>query len=214
MIITWLGHSFFKIETQNKVIAIDPFEEEKVGLKPARFKADILLISHDHKDHNNTKVILGEPFLLDSPGEVEIDEIFIEGFETYHDNQSGTELGKNNIFMIKSEGLNIVHLGDLGEKKLKEEIIEKLGNVDILFVPVGGKYTIDHKDAMTIISQIEPKFVIPMHYKIDGIKIDLDHIDKFIKEFGVNPEKLEKFVIRKSNISQEQDTKLIVLQNQ
>jgi len=98
MIITWFGQSFFKIETQNKVIAIDPYDENYTGLKPARFKADILLVSHQHQDHNNTKLILGEPFLLDSPGEIEIDGIFVEGIETFHDNNNGATLGKNTIF--------------------------------------------------------------------------------------------------------------------
>ena len=213
MIITWLGHSFFKIETADKVIGIDPFEEEIVGLKPARFKADILLISHNHSGHNNSKVILGEPFLLDSPGEIEIDGIFIEGIETYHDNKSGIELGKNTIFMIKSEGLNLVFMGDFGEKKLKEEVIEKLGDVDILFVPVSGK-SINHTEAANLISQIEPKYIIPMHYKVEGVKLELGGVEKFVKELGINPEKLEKLVIRKSNISAEQDTKLVILQNQ
>jgi L-ascorbate metabolism protein UlaG (beta-lactamase superfamily) len=214
MIITWFGQSFFKIETQNKVIAIDPYDENYTGLKPSRFKADILLVSHQHQDHNNTKLILGEPFLLDSPGEIEIDGIFVEGIETFHDNNNGATLGKNTIFLIKSEGLNIVHLGDLGEKKLKEELLETLGAVDILFIPVGGKYTINYSEAVNIVSQIEPNFVIPMHYKIDGLKIDLDGIDKFTKEFGLTPEILDKFVIRKSNIPEEQDTKLIILQKQ
>jgi len=214
MIITWFGHSFFKIETADKVIAIDPYEEESLGLKPARFKADILLKTHDHENHSNQKVILGEPFILETPGEIELDGIFIEGVETFHDNNNGNDFGKNTVFMIKSEGLNIVHLGDLGEKKLKEEMVERLGDVDILFVPVGGKTTIGYSEAVGVVNQIEPKFVIPMHYKLDGAKTELESVDKFIKEFGLTPEKLEKFVIRKSGISAEQDTKLIILQNQ
>ncbi len=215
MILTWFGQSYFKIETQNKVIAIDPYNESSTGLKPSRFKADILLITHNHDDHNNAKLILGDPFIMDTPGEIEIDGIFIQGIEAYHDNKNGVQLGKSTIFVIKTEDLILVHLGDLGEKKLREEIIETLGAVDILLIPTGGVYTINAEEAITITNQIEPNIVIPMHYKLPGLKINLDPVDKFLKEYGVKPEQQEKLVIRKSNLpSEKEETKVIILQNQ
>lgn len=212
MIITWLGHSYFKIETKNKTIAIDPYSEDSTGLKPPRFKADILLISHNHEDHNNKKAILGEPFVLEGLGEVEIDGIFIVGIPSYHDSASGKYRGINTIFIIYAEDLKICFLGDLGEKNLKEESLEKVANSDILIIPIGGNYTIDAEEAISIINQIEPKIVIPMHYKIPGLKIKLDSEEKFIKAFSKKPEILDKLVIRKTQLPPE--TKIVFLKPQ
>lgn len=212
MIITWLGHSYFKIETKNKTIALDPYNEESTGLKPPRFKADILLISHNHEDHNNKKAILGEPFVLEGMGEIEIEGIFIEGILSYHDASAGKYRGINTIFNIYAEDLKICFLGDLGEKNLKEESLEKVSNSDILLIPIGGNYTIDAEEAISIINQIEPKIVIPMHYKIPGLKIKLESEEKFIKAFSKKEEILDKLVIRKTQLPQE--TKIILLKPQ
>lgn len=212
MIITWLGHSYFKIETKNKVIAIDPYSEESTGLKPPRFKSDILLISHNHEDHNNKKTILGEPFILEGLGEVEIEGIFIEGLSSFHDSSSGKYRGLNTIFNIYAEDLKICFLGDLGEKNLKEESLEKVSNTDILLIPIGGNYTIDAEEAVSLVNQIDPKIVIPMHYKIPGLKIKLETEEKFVKAFSKKPEILDKLVIRKTQLPQE--TKIIILKPQ
>ena len=202
---------YFKIETKGKIIAIDPFSENTLGIKPARFKADILLISHSHEDHNNKAAILGEPFVLEGPGEIEKEGIFIEGILSYHDNRLGRDRGYNTIYKIEAEDLTLCHLGDLGEKILKEETLEKLSEIDVLFIPVGGIYTIDAEEAVAIINQIEPKIVIPMHYQLKDSKIKLEALEKFLKAFGKKPEELDKLVIRKTQLPQE--TKLIVLKS-
>ena len=211
MIIQWFGQSYFKIETKNKIIALDPYFEDSLGFKPPRFKADILLISHPHEDHNNKAAILGEPFILEGPGEIEKEGIFIEGVLSYHDNRLGRDRGYNTIYKIETEDLTLCHLGDLGEKILKEETLEKLSEIDVLFIPVGGIYTIDAEEAVAIINQIEPKIVIPMHYQLKDSKIKLEALEKFLKAFGKKPEELDKLVIRKTQLPQE--TKLIVLKS-
>lgn len=208
MIIQWFGQSCFKIETKNKIIAFDPFYEDSLDFKPARFKADILLTSHPHEDHNDKTTILGEPFILEGPGEIEKEGIFIEGILSYHDNRLNQNREYNTIYKIEVEDLTLCHLGDLKEKILKEETLEKLSEIDILFIPIGGD-TIDAEEAIAIINQIEPKIVIPMHYQLKGSKIKLDALEKFLKAFGKKPEELDKLVIRKNQLSQE--TKLIVL---
>lgn len=212
MIIQWFGHSFFRIETKNKIIAIDPFSEKATGLKPSRFKADILLITHQHEDHNNKSAIMGEPFILEGPGEIEMGGILIEGISSYHDKKKGQVRGENTIYLIKSEEISVCHLGDLGESQLREETLEKVGEADILLIPIGGKYTIDYEEAVSLINQIEPKIVIPMHYALPHLKIQLESLDKFIKAIGKKPETIDKLVIRKSNLTEE--TKLIVLNKQ
>ena len=212
MIIQWFGHSFFRLDTKNKVIAIDPYSEAATGLKPSRFKADVVLITHQHEDHNNKSVIMGDPFILEGPGEIEIGGIYIEGLLTFHDKKRGQERGENTIYLLESEDITICHLGDLGEPKLKEEILEKVSNTDVLLVPVGGNYTINSEEAISFINQIEPKIIIPMHYALPNLKIKLDPIDKFIKSISKKPEVMDKLVIRKNNLPEE--TKLIVLNKQ
>lgn len=212
MIIQWFGHSFFRFDTKNKVIAIDPYSETATGLKPSRFKADILLITHQQEDHNNKSVIMDDPFILEGPGEVETGGICIEGLSSFHDKKSGQARGENTIYLLESEDITICHLGDLGEPKLKEETLEKVADADILLIPVGGNYTINHEEAVSFINQIEPKIIIPMHYALPKLKIKLDPLDKFIKSISKKPEVVDKLVIRKNNLPDE--TKLIVLNKQ
>jgi len=136
-------------------------------------------------------------------------EVLIEGIDSYHDSQQGKERGNNIIYRIEIDDISVVHLGDLGDV-LDSAQLEKLAGTDILLIPVGGKYTIDAKKAVEVISQIEPRIVIPMHYKTEGVKIDLDPLDKFIKEIGVAPSYEEKLKISKKDLPQE-DMELVIL---
>ena len=213
MIITWHGHSCFKI--QDKVgsegisLVTDPYDK-KIGLKAPNFEADIVTISHDHYDHNNASSLRGNPFIVNLAGEYDIKGVLIEGIDSYHDDKEGKERGSNIIFRLVIDDISVVHLGDLGQA-LSNGQLEKLAGTDILLIPVGGKYTIDAKQAVNIISQIEPRIVIPMHYKIPGLKIEgLDEVDKFIKELGLEPIKEEKLKISKKDLPSE-DMELILL---
>ena len=214
MQIIWHGHSFFQIliprkETSVK-IAIDPYDEQ-IGLKPPSLEADILLITHNHHDHNNIKAIKGTPFLISGPGEYEIKGVFIQGIFSFHDNAQGKERGENTIYTLESEGIKVCHLGDLGQKELTDEQLEKIGNVDILMIPIGGVYTISAKEATKVISQIEPKIVIPMHYQIPKLKIKLESLDKFLKMMGIkSPEVSKKISISQKNLPTE-GMKVIIL---
>jgi len=214
MQIQWFGQSYFKIQLKHKgedvVIATDPYGKE-YGLKPPKTQADIVTISHDHDDHNNLDAIGGEPFIIDIPGEYETKGVFIYGIKSYHDDQEGKERGINMMCRIHAEGLTIVHLGDLGAD-LSDTQLEKLGNVDILMIPVGGVYTIDAKKANALIAKIEPRIIIPMHYDIDGLKLPekLDGVDKFLKVSSLPSEELDKLKITKKDLPQE-DVKVVVL---
>ena len=169
MKITWHGQSCFKIAIKDVTLVTDPFGKD-IGLKPPHFEADIVTVSHDHHDHNNVSALRGTPFVVDGPGEYELKGVAISGISSFHDNKEGQERGKNTIFIIEAEEMRICHLGDLGEKKLTDNQLEEIGDIDILMIPVGGVYTIDSEEAAGIISQIEPRIVIPMHYKIPGLK--------------------------------------------
>jgi len=215
MVISWYGHSCFKIQTSGSsqtagqvTIITDPFAKE-VGLVPPRLQADIVTISHQHYDHNNTASVGGEPMVLNTPGEFEVKGIFIKGISSFHDAQAGQERGTNIIFTFKTEEMTLCHLGDLGQEKLTAEQLEGLNGVDVLFVPVGGKYTLDAAAAALAVNQIEPKIVIPMHYKLKNLKIPLGSVDDFLKEVGAG-EVVEKLVLKKKDLPAEEQLKVVV----
>lgn len=189
MDIYWGGQSFFKIKGKHASVIIDPFDPEYTGLKsPKDLTADMVLLSHGHQDHNSSGLITtqsGEkPMVFADCGEYEVGGIVVTGISSFHDNTQGSERGKNIIYHLMIDGLNIVHLGDLGQSKLTEEQISEIGSIDILLIPVGSIYTIDAKTAAVIVSQLEPKIIIPMHYKIEDLKFELEGCEGFLKEMG------------------------------
>lgn len=213
MNIIWYGQSCFRIQSKDITLITDPFDK-KIGLKPPYGAANIVTISHDHYDHNNYGVIKGNPFIIDGAGEYEINKVVIKGIKSYHDNKEGKEMGANIIYTIEMEGIAMCHLGDLGQESLTDNQLEKIGQVDILFVPIGGVFTIDQKSADVIISQVEPRIIIPMHYKIIGVKgslLKLDSVDKFSKEHNVSAsDKISKFSVKKKDLPQE-ESKVVLM---
>lgn len=186
MDIYFYSQALFKLKGKTATVVIDPFDPQAIGLKlpkPQELEADAVLITHDHPDHNNLSAVSGNPVRIMGPGEYEIKGVSINGVSLYHDKTQGSERGKNTIYNIQIDGLNVTHLGDLGHT-LSEEQIEEIGNTDILMVPVGGTYTIDAKLAAEVVAELEPKIIIPMHYKLPGLKVELDEVDKFLKEMG------------------------------
>lgn len=181
MDIYWYGQACFRLKGKKSSVIIDPFDPEFTGLKsPKDLTSDVVLVSHQHKDHNFTQAQM----VFDRPGEYEVGGTVVTGISSFHDNSQGSERGTNTIFHLLMDNLDIVHLGDLGQVKLSEEQVAAIGETDILLIPVGGVYTIDAKAASDIVSQLEPKIIIPMHYKIEGLKFELDPVEKFLKEMG------------------------------
>lgn len=166
----------------------DPYDSS-IGLKFPKVEADIVTTSHDHRDHNATSLVGGSPFVVAGPGEYEIKGVRIVGVSSFHDEKKGAERGKNTIYNIKIDNLFICHLGDLGQAELTSEQLEAIGEVAILLIPVGGVYTIDASGAAKIAASLEPKIVIPMHYADPGNNLQLEPVDKFLKEMGA--EKVE-----------------------
>ncbi|MBI2086090.1 MBL fold metallo-hydrolase [Candidatus Daviesbacteria bacterium] len=189
MDIYWYGQACFKLKGKNATVVIDPYDPDFTGLKlPKDLQADAVLSSHPHKDHNFTSAVINpkgdKPMVFDQPGEYEVSGVVITGTSSFHDDSQGSERGANVIFHLLFDNLDIVHLGDLGQGKLTEEQIAEIGQTDILLVPVGSIYTVDAKAASEIASQLEAKIIIPMHYKIEGLKFELDSVDGFLKEMG------------------------------
>ena len=215
MLISWLGHSCFKIQdktgTDGLTIITDPFNKD-IGLKVPNCEADIITVSHDHKDHNNTGALRGTPHIINLAGEYDVKGILIRGVESFHDEKKGKERGGNVMYRMEVDGISISHLGDLGHV-LDDKQLEVLVGTDILLIPVGGKFTLDAKKAVEVISQVEPRIVIPMHYNDGNVNItELDSIEKFVKEMGIKPIEEEKLKISKKDLPQE-DMLLYILKN-
>jgi L-ascorbate metabolism protein UlaG (beta-lactamase superfamily) len=232
MEITYLNHSSFLIKTKysgNQItkILIDPFSPD-IGIKYPKQEADIVLMSHQHSDHNYVEGVKGlsedsvlnettgslknGPFVIKTAGEYELRGIYIKGIQSFHDDKKGELRGPNVIYTVSNENLTVCHLGDLGHI-LSESQVEAIGPIDVLLVPVGGFYTIDPETAVNVISQIEPGFVIPMHYKSSKHNEEtfgkLSTLADFIKEMGIDDaKKMDSFKVEQGNI---EETEVIVL---
>jgi L-ascorbate metabolism protein UlaG (beta-lactamase superfamily) len=181
MKIRWLGHSCFLITNERGInILTDPFDET-LGYNMTKEKINIITISHEHYDHNNTMGIKGKPVVLKGPVNRDTHKIIFKGISSYHDSVYGKYRGENTIFLIKTNNLTLCHLGDLGHI-LENEQLEQMGQVDILFIPVGGYFTINYIQAEKVIDQVKPIIVIPMHYKTDAIKWSIDPLSVFLNK--------------------------------
>ncbi len=211
MEITYIGHACFEIKGEKTTIVIDPYDKQ-IGYDMPEMKADILITSHDHFDHSNIDAVSGYKLLINGPGEYEVDGTFIYGFSTFHDAKGGEERGKNTVYLIDIDGFSLVHLGDLGHE-LSKDTLEKISEVSVLMVPVGGIFTIDAKTATKVISSLEPGIVIPMHYQTKDLKIGetLAGVDKFLDEMGIDDAKQAKSLKLKNLKDVPEETEVVVL---
>lgn len=212
MLITYHGQSCFKLKGRRGTVVTDPFDPY-IGFSLPTMSADLITVSHQHKDHNAVGKVKGteahpQPFVIDCPGEYEVGGISVFGDRVYHDNSQGSERGENTIFTILLDDLRVCHLGDLGHL-LTEEQVEKIGLVDILFVPVGGLFTINPEQAMEVIRAIDPSIVIPMHYQLPEhdmkVFVDLKPLAEFTKEYGIEPAPVPKLLIEKERLPEEME---------
>ena len=184
MDITWLGHSCFMIKGRNAVVITDPYSPN-LGYSLGKPTAHIVTVSHQHEGHSYVQGIGGEPKIVTRPGEYEIGGVLIIGIATFHDNDKGTNRGKNTIYLMEIDEMTVCHLGDLGHV-LTADQVEETGNVDVLLLPVGGGSTISAPVAAEVVRQLEPKAVVPMHYKTPAISREMEPVERFLKEIGVN----------------------------
>lgn len=177
MRIQWIGHASFLIETGNRSIITDPYEAY-TGYRVLNLPADIVTISHDHRDHNAVQNVSGHPRIITGNGSFDLDGIHIEGIGAFHDNKQGGARGAISIYRFAAEGLNLVHLSDLGHLP-DAALVKKLTPVDILLVPVGGLYTIDAAAAFETVQRLQPRIVIPMHYKTAHCEFPIAMLEEF-----------------------------------
>jgi len=178
-----LGHSCFRIKGSQAVVITDPFPPD-LGYSLGKPTANIVTVSHQHPSHSYVRGIGGEPKIVQGPGEYEISGVLIIGIAAFHDAEGGQKRGKNTVYLMEVDGISVCHLGDLGQV-LTSEQVEEIGDVDVLLLPVGGVSTIDAAMAAEVIRQLEPKAVVPMHYKTPLISRELDPVEKFLKEMGM-----------------------------
>lgn len=206
MDITFLGHASFRIKGKNATVVTDPFDQKTVGFKYPKLSAEIVTSSHDHADHNQVDIVTDVKKVITGPGEYEVLGVTVLGFSTYHDEKKGAERGKNTIYVYEMDDLRLAHLGDLGHV-LSDDLVNELGTIDILMIPVGGFYTIDAEKALNIVTEIEPSIIIPMHYQSPGLAQetfkDLTGVDDFVNLTGFTAEKLDKLSVKKSDIPEE-----------
>ncbi len=182
MKIRYLGHSSFLLtESTGTAIVCDPYGDA-VGFSMPAVSADAVTVSHHHYDHDNVKAVGGNPVILDREQGYELPGVVINAVKSFHDDRHGALRGENVIFKFRMDGLDVCHLGDLGEE-CSSELIEAILPVNILLIPVGGNYTIDAAMAKEYVDRIMPDVVIPMHYRVKGCEVDIDKVDEFISLF-------------------------------
>jgi L-ascorbate metabolism protein UlaG (beta-lactamase superfamily) len=206
--VTWLGHGCFRLRGRSAAVVTDPYPPS-IGLKLQRLDADLVTISHEHENHNYTQAVKGA-YEIRGPGEYEVAGVSVIGLPSFHDAEKGARHGRNTVYLIEIDDLRVCHLGDLGHK-LDDVEAEAVTSADVLLVPVGGNTALNASLAAEIVRHLEPRFVVPMHFAIPGLKITLDPIERFLKEMGLtSAEPQPKLSVQKG--SGEYDTKVVVLE--
>lgn len=182
MDLVWHGHSCFRLRGREAVVVTDPYDGS-LGYPGLRLAADIVTLSHQDPHHSHLPAVGGEPRVVDGPGEYEVAATFVNGVGTFRDDARGKKLGRNTAYVIHLDDLAICHLGDLGHL-LTSAQIEALEGPDVLLIPVGGNCTLNGVQAAEVVSQLDPKLVVPMHYQTGNVRVELDSVERFCKEMG------------------------------
>lgn len=182
MKIQWLGHSAFRLEeSTGTVIVTDPYHPN-IGREMPRIVCDAVTVSHEHYDHNYIDAFANKPAVIKSQGIFEVKGVHVRSLMSHHDEVAGKKRGKNLIFQFRMDGVEVCHMGDIGEP-CSTRLVEALVPVNILLIPVGGTYTIDAEQAKEYVDRIMPDIVIPMHFKTRDINIDIDKAYDFLDLF-------------------------------
>lgn len=179
MRIVWHGHSCFEIEGRSTIV-VDPHDGKSLGIKAPVARADIVLITHEHFDHNCARVIRGDFATIKDPGKRELKGVRVLGIPAFHDSSEGEKRGKVTIFKFEMDGFTFCHCGDLGHD-ISDQQVQTLGEVDFLFVPVGGVFTLDGEGARRLVERVRPRVAIPMHFRYGGLSLSIQTADAFLE---------------------------------
>lgn len=205
MELTWYGLSCFCMEERSlATIVTDPYDQS-VGLPPLQLSADVVTVSHDAAGHSYVSGVTGYEYALTGPGEFEIGNVFITGIATTLDKSSAP----NVLYMFDYEGITVAHLGNMARVPTQTQI-EALEQIHVLLVPVGGGSSLNAAQAAELVSMLEPNIVVPMHYRIPGLSLALDGVERFLNEMGVtDADEEETLRISSANLAEETEVVLL-----
>jgi len=206
--VTWLGQSCFRLRGKNAVVVTDPFPPA-VGPK-LRLESNLVTVSHPHENHSHVASVK-DAYVIEGPGEYEVAGITVRGLPTYHDGQQGAEHGRNTVYVIELDDVRVCHLGDLGHS-LDDRALETIGNVDVLLVPVGGGTSLDGAKAAEVVRQVEPRYVVPMHFGHPSLRTELAPVERFLNEMGVPESEAQTRLTVQASAAGEGETKVVVLE--
>lgn len=207
MDVTWHGQSCFRLRGRGAAVVTDPYPPS-VGPR-LKLDATVVTVSHEHESHSHVQSVR-DARVIEGAGEYEISGVAVRGLPTFHDSQSGAEHGRNTVYVIELDDVRVCHLGDLGHT-LSDDALEAIGNVDVLLVPVGGGAALDGAAAAEVVRQVEPRYVVPMHFGHPAIRRELAPVDRFLKEMGLpEAEAQPKLAVQAS--SADAETKVVVLE--
>jgi L-ascorbate metabolism protein UlaG (beta-lactamase superfamily) len=205
--VTWLGQSCFRLRGKSVAVVTDPYPPA-LGPK-LKLEANLVTVSHGHESHSHVQAVR-DAYVIEGPGEYEVSGVSVHGVPTYHDASQGAEHGRNTVYVIDVDEVRVCHLGDLGHK-LDDGVLEAIGNVDVLLVPVGGTCSLDGASAAEVVRQVEPRYVVPMHFAHPAIRKELAPVERFLKEMGV-PEAEPQTRLTVQASSADAETKVVVLE--
>ena len=201
MEITWLGHSCFRLRSGDLAVITDPFPDS-IGLRMGEPRALAVTVSHQDDNHNNSEGVGGDPKVLSGPGEYEFSGIYVTGIMTPR-SAGDLQGGRNTAYLIEMENLRLCHLGD-ARSILSTRQVDELTPVDVLFLPSGGTCTVEVPQAIEMIQRLEPRVVIPMHYSVPGLRVDLKGLDVFLNEMALRDVQIQpRLNVSASNLPQE-----------
>ena len=212
MDVTWLGHGCFRLRGRSATAVTDPYPPS-LGIKLPKLEADVVTVSHPHPGHSYVDAVTTkDAFIVEGPGEYEVKGITVFGIRAFHDSNEGADQGGNTIYVLEVDDIRVCHLGDLGHA-LTDETVEAIGTpVDVLLVPVGGGKALTAAQAAEVVRTIEPRWVVPMHYRLPGLKLELDGVETFLKEMAVTEAAPQGKLIVQYSGSGEGETKVFLLE--
>jgi L-ascorbate metabolism protein UlaG (beta-lactamase superfamily) len=210
MIITYYGHSLFALETADgHTLVTDPFDAS-VGYVMGRLQGDVVTVSHEHHDHNNTSLVDGSPIVIRGEGIYEpLPNVRVTGIPSFHDEEQGARRGRNTLYLMEMDGLRLLHLGDLGHG-LNQAALNAIGRIDILMVPVGGYYTIDFNQAVVLCQALNPRIILPMHYRTTASgRLPIATVEDFLKALDVYPTPMPLLRVTKEDLAAQPSVALL-----
>lgn len=213
MDLTWYGHACFRLRGKRAAVVTDPYPSTLSGRAP-RLEADVVTISHPSPNHDSAETVGGNPYQVKGPGEYEIQDVTVLGLDSRQATPGGAgalQAPHNTIYLVEVDDVRICHLGDLGQT-LDDSLEERIGDVDVLLVPVGGGNTLGAAQGAEVVRRLEPRYVIPMHYALPQLKVDLEPLEPFLKEMGVESAEPQNRLNVQASSSGEGEMRVVVLE--